>query len=144
MYASEAHVVVARSPHELFIDPSHTYRLRFSEESLDWSPVGIRVRGLESPRDAEEMNRVYVRCGMVPARVEVIWDNHIGSDAVNYFVAVRDNDGSVVGTVTGVDHERLFDDPEQGSSLWSLAVDPAAGLPGVGEALTRTLAEYYR
>ena len=47
----------------------------------------------------------------------------------------------VVGTVTGVDHERLFGDPEGGSSLWTLAVDPAAGLPGVGAALTRALAD---
>ena len=46
-----------------------------------------------------------------------------------------------VGTVTGVDHERLFGDPEGGSSLWTLAVDPAAGLPGVGAALTRALAD---
>ena len=144
MYAREAHVVVARSPHELFIDPSHTYRLRFSDESLDWSPTGITVRPLETRDDADEMNRVYVRCGMVPARVDVIWDNHVNSDAVTYLVAVRDNDGSVVGTVTGIDHERLFDDPEHGTSLWTLAVDPAAGLPGVGEALTRVLAEHYR
>lgn len=42
--------------------------------------------------------------------------------------------------MTGVDHKQLFDDPEDGSSLWSLAVDPAASLPGVGAALTRTLA----
>ncbi|MBV9515133.1 MAG: N-acetylglutaminylglutamine synthetase [Mycobacteriaceae bacterium] len=143
MYASAAHVVVARAPHELFIDPSHTYRLRFSDESLRWSPTGITVRGLDSPQDAEEMNRVYVRCGMVPARVEVIWDNHVAADVVTYLVAVRDDDETIVGTVTGVDHERLFDDPESGSSLWSLAVDPAAGLPGVGEALTRSLAEHF-
>jgi GNAT-family acetyltransferase (TIGR03103 family) len=144
MYASEAHVVVARSPHELFIDPSHTYRLRFSDDSLAWSPTGLTVRPLESPHDAEEMNRVYVRCGMVPARVEQIWENHLHHDAVTYLLGVRDTDGAVVGTVTGVDHERLFDDPERGSSLWSLAVDPAAGLPGVGELLTRALAEHYR
>lgn len=29
---------------------------------------------------------------------------------------------------TGVDHELLFSDPERGSSIWSLAVDPAAAL----------------
>ena len=49
-----------------------------------------------------------------------------------------------IGTVTGVDHERLFGDPEGGSSLWTLAVDPAAGLPGVGAALTRELAAIFR
>ena len=89
------------------------------------------------------MNRVYVRCGMVPARVDVIWDNHLHVPAVKYLLAVRDEDGAVVGTVTGIDHELLFSDPEQGSSLWTLAVDPAAGLPGIGEALTRALAEHF-
>ena len=40
-------------------------------------------------------------------------------DAVTYLVAVRDDDGTIVGTVTGVDHELLFADPEDGSSLWT-------------------------
>src|SRR5262249_29155842 len=31
IYARESHVLVARAPAELFIDPSHTYRLRFSD-----------------------------------------------------------------------------------------------------------------
>lgn len=143
IYARESHVLVARSPAELFIDPSHTYRLRFSEDVAAPEPIGFSIRTLRVRDDADEMNRVYVRCGMVPAPVEVIWDNHIRSSAV-YLVAVRDNDGSVIGTVTGVDHHKLFSDPENGSSLWSLAVDPTAGLPGVGEALTRTLAGILR
>lgn len=81
---------------------------------------------------------------MVPAGVDVIWENHQHVPAVKYLLAVRDEDGAVVGTVTGVDHELLFNDPEHGSSLWTLAVDPAAGLPGVGGALTRALAEHFR
>ena len=147
IYARESHVVVAEAPTELFIDPSHTYRLRFTDsseqESLAPSPLGVTVRTLESPDDADAMNRVYVRCGMVPARVDVIWDNHLHVPAVKYLLAVRDEDGAVVGTVTGIDHELLFSDPEQGSSLWTLAVDPAAGLPGIGEVLTRALAEHF-
>ena len=140
IYARESHVLVARSPAELFIDPSHTYRLRFGDESDSVEPLGFTVRTLRTPMDADAMNRVYVRCGMVPSPVDVIWHNHTLTPAVDYLVAVRDDDGAVVGTVTGIDHKRLFDDPEDGSSLWSLAVDPSAGLPGVGEALTRTLA----
>jgi GNAT-family acetyltransferase (TIGR03103 family) len=144
-YPREPHVLVARSPHELFIDPSHTYRMRFSgEKTMDASPTGITLRPLQTQAEADAMNQVYVRCAMVSAPVEVIWDNHRNSDAVTYLVAVRDHDGAVVGTVTGVDHERLFSDPERGSSLWSLAVDPAAGLPGIGEALTLALAEHFR
>jgi GNAT-family acetyltransferase (TIGR03103 family) len=148
IYARESHVVVAEAPTELFIDPSHTYRLRFAEsltqEELAPSPLGVTVRTLDDQVDADAMNRVYVRCGMVPARIDVIWNNHLHVSAVQYLLAVRDEDGAVVGTVTGVDHELLFSDPEQGSSLWTLAVDPAAGLPGVGAALTRALAEYFR
>jgi GNAT-family acetyltransferase (TIGR03103 family) len=148
IYARESHVVVAEAPTELFIDPSHTYRLRFTDdmtqEDLAPAPLGVTVRTLNDQVDADAMNRVYVRCGMVPARIEVIWENHQDAPAVTYLLAIRDEDDAVVGTVTGVDHELLFSDPEQGSSLWTLAVDPAAGLPGVGAALTRALAEHFR
>lgn len=147
IYARESHVVVAMAPTELFIDPSHTYRLRFTsphDKDLTLTPPGVTVRTLSEPADADAMNRVFVRCGMVPAPVETIWDNHLHAEAVTYLVAVRDEDNEVVGTVTGVDHEVLFSDPEHGSSLWTLAVDPAAGLPGMGEALTRAVAEHFR
>jgi GNAT-family acetyltransferase (TIGR03103 family) len=143
IYARESHVVVAGAPTELFIDPSHTYRLRFTdvhEDTLAPAPIGVTVRTLTSPDDADAMNRVYVRCGMVPAPVETIWENHLHAEAVTYLIAVRDEDGAVVGTVTGVDHVSLFSDPEHGSSLWTLAVDPAASLPGIGQSLTRALA----
>jgi GNAT-family acetyltransferase (TIGR03103 family) len=148
IYARESHVVIAGAPSELFIDPSHTYRLRFASDSAEEepapSPVGVTVCALNDAADADAMNRVYVRCGMVPAPVETIWDNHLHAEAVTYLIAVRDDDGAVVGTVTGVDHELLFSDPEHGSSLWALAVDPAAALPGVGVALSRALAEHFR
>ena len=148
IYARESHVVVAGAPAELFIDPSHTYRLRFADTSEEDesapSPVGVTVRTLKDPSDADAMNRVFVRCGMVPAPVDVIWDNHLHQPAVTYLLAVRDDDGAVVGTVTGVDHELLFSDPERGSSLWTLAVDPGAGMPGIGIALTRKLAAHFR
>lgn len=145
IYAREPHVLVSRAPAELFIDPSHTYRLRFSDNDPDVpSPTGFTVRPLIGPADADEMNRVYMQCGMVPAPNDVLWENHLHGEAVDYLVAVRDDDGSVVGTVTGVDHKRLFNDPEDGSSLWTLAVDPTTSLPGVGAALTRALASLYR
>ncbi len=145
IYAREPHVLVSKAPAELFIDPSHTYRLRFAE-SVETAPTlrGFSVRTLESRVDADEMNRVYVRCGMVPAPNDVIWDNHCHQDSIDYLVAVRDDDGAVLGTVTGVDHAALFSDPENGSSLWTLAVDPAATVPGVGAALTRSLGTLYR
>lgn len=145
IYARESHVLVAKSPAELFIDPSHTYRMRFAgDHSPAPQPIGFTVRPLHDKTEADAMNRVYVRCGMVPAPTDLIWDNHLHADAVEYLVAVRDDDGSVVGTVTGVDHRRLFGDPEDGASLWTLAVDPTASLPGIGAALTESLAAIFR
>ena len=145
IYARESHVLVALAPTELFIDPSHTYRLRFSGDSVEAPTVpGITVRTLTDSAEADEMNRVFVRCGMVPAPVDIIWHNQIHTDAVEYLVAVRDDDGRVLGTVTGVDHERLFSDPENGSSLWTLAVDPTTSVPGVGRALTDALSKLFR
>lgn len=145
IYAPESHIVVAQAPAELFIDPSHTYRLRFSEPTEPAPPPqGITVRPLQSEAEADDMNRIFVRCGMVPAPVEAIWRNHLHHDAVIYLIAVRNDDGAVIGAVTGVDHEVLFSDPERGASLWTLAVDPGAALPGIGEALTHAMADRFR
>src|SRR5580693_9046186 len=43
IYARESHVVVAGAPSELFIDPSHTYRLRFTDASHDEAPAANPV-----------------------------------------------------------------------------------------------------
>ena len=63
---------------------------------------------------------------------------------LTYFVAVDAATNNVIGSVTGVDHARAFEDPENGSSLWCLAVDPQASFPGIGENLVRTLAEHFQ
>ena len=93
IYARESHVLIARAPNELFIDPSHTYRLRFGADDTlrAEAPAGFTVRTLATTADADAINRVYVRCGMVPAPTTVIWDNHLGVDAIEYLVAVRDD-----------------------------------------------------
>ena len=43
----------------------------------------------------------------------------------------------------GLNHAKAFQDPEGGSSLWCLAVDPQCSRPGVGEALVRHLVEHF-
>src|SRR5690606_18084692 len=77
------------------------------------------------------------------APVEVLWANQ-QSRQVTYLVAEDVASGEIVGTVTGVDHEATFGDPEGGTSLWCLAVDPAARVPGTGEALVRALVDRFR
>ena len=145
LYAEDAHVLASRHPHALFIDPSFTYRLELGAHHRSGAEVpGVTIRELrwDSEDDAHAVNHVYARCGMVTADVETICANQRTS-TFHYLVAVDDASGAVVGTVTGIDHREAFGDPEDGASLWCLAVDPQAVLPGVGEALVMALATLF-
>lgn len=93
--------------------------------------------------DAQAVNDIYAKRKMVPVPPDFFW-SHRDDRAITYFVAEDTATGAVIGTVTGVNHARAFEDPECGSSLWCLAVDPQATQPGVGEALVRRLAEHFK
>ncbi|HEX2577503.1 MAG TPA: GNAT family N-acetyltransferase, partial [Aquihabitans sp.] len=145
LYLHDPHVLVATQPQEFFIDPSFTFRMWMHNYRPRPRPAaGLIVRQISGRGHCEEMNRIYVRCGMVPADVDVMWDNHRTTRHITYLVAEDVATGEVLGTVTGVDHTRLFDDPDNGCSLWCLAVDPATTRPGVGELLVRTLVERFQ
>jgi GNAT-family acetyltransferase (TIGR03103 family) len=143
MYLRDPHVVLSLAPNELFLDPSHTYRLWRSDYERRETPVpGVTVNPLGTLQDAREVNRIYNARQMVSCDAEFMLQ-HYTDDLRLYLVAQTEHDGAVVGTVAGVDHVAAFNDPENGSSLWSLAVDPQTAAPGVGEALVRGLCEYY-
>jgi GNAT-family acetyltransferase (TIGR03103 family) len=143
-YILDPHVVLAAAPQELFLDPSHTYRLDLSKyEPAKSKPRGFYIRRLSSIQDAEEVNRIYAARGMVTVSPDFFWEKR-DSRAITYFVAEDEATGGIIGTVTGVDHDAAFGDIEHGSSLWCLAVDPQATLPGIGEALVRRLAEHFK
>jgi len=136
-YVRDPHVVLA-------LDPSHTYRLWLTSYRAPAArPGGFVVRRLQTEPDAEAVNRIYGERGMVKTRPASFPFDHRTSRQLTYLVAEDVTTGEVIGTVTGVDHVEAFDDPDQGSSLWCLAVDPQAPQPGVGEALVRHLAEHY-
>ena len=147
MYLDAPHVFVALHPQEFFIDPSFTYRLTFARPG-EYQPVdvpGLSVRPVQSIDDCAATNQIYLQCRMVPADVDLMWSNSEHEPHMVYMVATDDETGAVVGTVTGIDHAQLFDDPENGSSLWCLAVDPTLSRPGVGGLLVRSLvAEFAR
>ncbi len=143
-YILDPHVVLAAAPQELFLDPSHTYRLDLKTyEPAKAKPRGFYIRRLSSIQDAEEVNRIYSARGMVTVPPDFFWSKR-DSRAITYFVAEDEATGGIIGTVTGVDHEAAFGDFERGSSLWCLAVDPQATLPGIGEALVRRLSEHFK
>ncbi|MDQ0315731.1 N-acetylglutaminylglutamine synthetase [Amorphus orientalis] len=142
-YVREPHVALASAPQELFLDPSHTYRLDLSTyRSSRRKLQGFTVRRMTNEEDADAVNRIYAARHMVTVRPDFFW--HRKDRALVYLIAEDNASGAVVGTVTGVDHVRAFDDPERGASLWCLAVDPQARHPGIGEALVRRLAEVFQ
>jgi len=143
-YVRDPHVLLAAAPNELFLDPSHTYRLDLTTYRPKWRKLpGFFVRRLTSLADAEAVNRIYASRNMVQVNPEFFWSKR-DSRALTYFVAEDEATGEVIATVTGVDHGRAFGDPERGSSLWCLAVDPQAHHAGIGEAMVRRLAEHYQ
>lgn len=143
-YVRDPHVLISYAPQELFLDPSHTYRLDLSTyRPSRRRPAGFRIRRLASVADAAEINRIYQSRRMVTVDPDFFWQNR-DSRALTWLVAEDETTRQIVGTVTGVDHARAFDDPEKGSSLWCLAVDPQAQHPAIGEALVRQLAEHFQ
>jgi GNAT-family acetyltransferase (TIGR03103 family) len=143
-YVRDPHVVVGLAPQELFLDPSHTYRLWLSTyRPPKAQPRGFTVRKLRTKADAEAVNRIYASRGMVTTTPRSFLWEHRRSKALVYLVAEDRDTGDVIGTVTGVDHVHAFDDPDNGSSLWCLAVDPQAAHPGIGQTLTLRLAEHF-
>lgn len=139
VYLAEPHVLVARRHAELFIDPSHTYRLDLPAE-IDSRLGAVEVRTLRDEADADAVNRIYAANGMLTAPVDTLVGN-AGTDEFLHLVAVHTPTDTVVGTITGVDHVAVFGDPDGGSSLWCLTVDMNAAPPGTGQALLAALAD---
>ncbi|PSJ43225.1 N-acetylglutaminylglutamine synthetase [Allosphingosinicella deserti] len=143
MYVTDPHVVLAAAPAELFLDPSHTFRLTLATyRAAGRRPSGFFVRRLVPDTDIDGVNRLYALHRMIEVRPD-FFEQHRNGRLLTYFVAEDEETGAIIGTVTGIDHGCAFDDPEKGSSLWTLAVDPQTPHPGVGEALIRWLAEHY-
>src|SRR5690349_16902570 len=143
IYPRDPHVLVGLAPDELFIDPSYTYRLDLHRYRPRADLIrGVFVRTVTSRAEMDRINEIYARNGMVVGEADVMWRNH-RTRAFTYLVAEDRRTGEVVGTVTGVDHELAFGDPEGGTSLWCLALHAQDAPPGTGEALVRVLAERY-
>jgi GNAT-family acetyltransferase (TIGR03103 family) len=143
-YVREPHVALAAAPQELFLDPSHTFRL----DLATYRPARRRrqsyfIRRLSTRRDAEAVNAIYHERGMVPVPPEFFWDKR-DARALTVLVAEDAETGEILGSVMGVDHHQAFDDPERGASLWCLAVARQAPHAGLGESLVRRLAEHFK
>jgi GNAT-family acetyltransferase (TIGR03103 family) len=142
LYVAAPQQVLAHSPQQLFLDPSDTLRLWFS----DYRPAqrvfrGFRIRRACTAHDWEAVNQLYRKRRMLRVDPARLTPRHQGGPV--YWVAEDEADGSIIGSVMGLNHRTAFQDPERGSSLWCLAVDPRCTRPGVGEVLVRHLVEHF-
>lgn len=143
-YVREPQVVLADAPQVLFLDPSHSFRLDLRGYRTDAMPdaPGLVIR-TATVDDEAEINRLYLSRGMVPV-AEGYCARLKDNSAVVMLVAEDPGPAAgIVGVVMGVDHRLAFNDPESGTSLWALAVDPQAEQPGVGRALVSALADRF-
>lgn len=143
IYVRDPHVVVAQAPQQLFLDPSHTFRLPLDRIDLpEPSMVGWIVRPA-APADEQAINRVLQSRKMVPIAPGFL--AHGTQDGrLSLLVAEDADDGSVIGVVTGVDHVHACGDAEGGCSLWALAVDVQCLRQGIGQSLVIELIRLYR
>ncbi len=142
-YVEMPQVVVARAPQQLFLDPSDAFRLQLSAyRPRAAARKGFTLRRLRTRGDVAAINTLYRSRHMVPVDSQRVWKMR-ASRAVTYALAEDKVSGEIVGVAMGLDHVEAFGDPQHGSSLWALAVDPQAAHPGIGEALVRYLAEHY-
>jgi GNAT-family acetyltransferase (TIGR03103 family) len=143
IYPPAHQVLVGLAPSELFVDPSYVMRLPLHRyRPPERRPRDVLIRTAGAREELVAASRICAAVGMVTGDVDVMWANQ-RTRTFSHLVAQDTLTGDIVGTVTGVDHVLAFGDPDGGTSLWCLAVDPQARVPGVGEALVRTLAERY-
>ncbi len=143
-YLDKPHVVVAQAPQDLFVDPSETYRLWLANYRPPRAARrGFTVRRLRTRADIAAANAIYRDRRMVTLDPAIAWEQRTQRH-VEHVLAEDRATGEVIGVAMGIDHCEAWGDPAGGSSLWSLAVAPQAAHPGVGEAITRHLAEHFQ
>lgn len=142
-YVEKPQVVVAAAPQQLFLDPSDAFRLQLSGyRTRRAARRGFTLRRLRTRSDVAAINTLYRSRHMVPVDAQRVWRER-ASRVITYALAEDLGSGEIIGVAMGLDHVEAFTDPQQGASLWALAVSPQATHPGVGEALVRYLAEHY-
>ncbi len=143
-YVTDPHLILNAAPQDLFMDPSDTFRINFGKYvPNEFGVPNVRIRGLSARADIQAINRIYSSLQMVTVDSEAFWENR-DDPRLKIAVACQGESDEVIGVGIGVDHQLAFRDIQNGSSLWSLAVDPQVAIPSVGEALVRYLIEHFQ
>ncbi|MGC9450583.1 MAG: N-acetylglutaminylglutamine synthetase [Oceanipulchritudo sp.] len=144
LYLVDPHLVLNCAPQKIFLDPSNTYRLRLEDCPETRRAIGgFEIRPLQHKEELDEINRIYTTLNMVPLDAEYVWRER-NSKAFTYAVARQSKTGKILGVAMGADHRACADHLPNLCSLWAVAVDPQAALPGIGEGLVRYFINHYR
>ena len=144
IYVTDPHVALALAPHELFLDPSHTYRLDLAHYTPAKRPLsGFLIRPIDPHPDGDAVARIYAARHMAPIRPTFL-EGPYEEDGIRIFVAEEESTGQILGSVMAIDHHTACGASDRGSSFWCLVVDPQARWPGLGEALVRAAVEYLK
>ncbi len=144
LYVRDPHVLISLAPHELFLDPSHTYRLTLADRDLSQSDgEGYEISLLETVEQGKEANGILAKRGMIRVSGDY-YRSCLENGHPHILIAKETLGGRVLAVATGIDHKLAINDPDNGSSLWSLAVDPHCPYPGVGERMVLFMAAMFR
>jgi GNAT-family acetyltransferase (TIGR03103 family) len=143
-YVPDPHVITSQAPQDIFLDPSHTFRCWLDRYRPSTPlPSGFIIRHIRRREDMAAINRILKQKHMVPVKEDLFWQQR-NSPMVTVLLAEDLTRQEIIGLVMGVDHRLAFNDPENGASLWALAVDTYSDFSGVGEVLVRTLLDHFR
>ena len=103
LYVAAPQQVLAQAPQQLFLDPSDTLRLWFS----DYRPAqrvfrGFRIRRAQTDGDWEAINQLYLKRRMLPIDQSLLTPRHQGGPV--YWLAEDEDTGHVIGSVMGLNH----------------------------------------
>ncbi|MCK9747849.1 N-acetylglutaminylglutamine synthetase [Pseudomonas syringae pv. syringae] len=98
LYVAAPQQVLAQSPQQLFLDPSDTLRLWFS----DYRPAhrvfrGYRIRRAHNESDWQAINNLYLARGMLPIDPELLTPRHEGGPV--YWVAEDEGSKTIIGSL---------------------------------------------
>lgn len=145
IYLRDPQVVIAKSPHDLFIDPSYTFRVDLADKidkKLTKNPI-FKIEPLDSKKDIQQVSAIYMKRNMVPP-TEEFWQSYHQYQYISYWVVRDINSQDIQAVAMSIDHKSAFDDPEEGASVWAVAVDPQAGAPGIGMSLMLHIMHHFK
>lgn len=105
LYVAAPQQILGLEPTQLFLDPSDTLRLWFSDYRQATRVFrGFRIRRAQSEADWQAINQLYQARGMLPIDATRLTPHHQGGPV--YWLAEDEDSGAVIGSVMGLNHQK--------------------------------------